>query len=234
MRRPALLLVLGIFVVVVFLIGGSWSLTAEQPAPGDARKAAQKAQADGNFKDAFALFEKLCLDPANSTSQAADDLSRAVQCLARLQKLHEVDALLEKVAKVHADHWRVLAAVAQQYGSIEHNGYLIAGVFNRGYSNQGGAFVSSDEGDFVRGMQLFEASRKLAVDESNATDVGNFYRSYGHFIVSMQSGELWQLQVLTDLKTMPDYEPTARWGRGRRGGGADKGAPVDADGNPVF
>jgi hypothetical protein len=40
--------------------------------------------------------------------------------------------------------------------------------------------------------------------------------------------EAWRLQYLTDLKELPDYEPGWHWD-----GGA-KGAPVDADGNPVL
>lgn len=229
MSRPASLLVLA-----SVLLGGAWSLTAEQPSPADARKAAQKAQADGNFRDAFEAFEKLCLDPANSGSQAVDDLQRAVQCITQLQRLHDVDAFLEKVAAKHTDHWRVLAAVAGHYGAVDHNGYLIAGVFHRGYAQQGGQFVAADERDFVRGLQLFEAARKLVADESNAGDVARFYREYARFISIMQRGELWQLQVLTDIKTLPDYEPTNRWGRGWGRSGGDKGAPIDAEGNPVF
>jgi len=230
MSRPASLLVLA-----TVLLGGAWSLTAEQPTPADARKAAQKAQADGNFRDAFEAFEKLCLDPANSTALAVDDVQRAVQCLAQLQRLHDVDAFLEKVAAKHPEHWRVLAAIAQQYGSIDHYGYLIAGAFHRGYAQQGGQYVSAVDRDFVRGMQLFESARKLIADEPNAVDVARFYRQYGHFIQTMKQGKTWQFQVLTDLKTLPDYEPTARWGRGRWGGGSgSRGAPVDAEGNPVF
>src|SRR5690349_6598997 len=105
MLRPA-----SLFVLASLLLGGGWSLIAEQPSPADARKAAQKAQADGNFRDAFEAFERLCLDPANSTSQAVDDLQRAIQCLMQLQRLHDVDGFLEKVVVRHPDHWRVLAA----------------------------------------------------------------------------------------------------------------------------
>ncbi len=230
MLRPASLLVLG-----CVLLGGAWSLTAEQPASADARQAARNAEAYGNFREAFELFEKLCLNPDNATAEAASDLERAVQCLNRLQRLHDVDAFLEAVAAKHAEHWRVLAAVAKQYGAIDHRGYLIAGKFHRGYAHQGGEFVTADERDFVRGLQLFEAARKLIASESNAIDVAAFFRDYGHFIFRMRQGESWRLQVLTDASTLPDYEPSQRWGRrGRFGSGGQKGAPVDADGNPVF
>ena len=40
--------------------------------------------------------------------------------------------------------------------------------------------------------------------------------------------EAWRLQYLTDLNVLPDYEPG--WGYYRRAAGA----PVDADGKPVF
>ena len=44
-------------------------------------------------------------------------------------------------------------------------------------------------------------------------------------------GESWRLQYLTDLKTLPDYEQGWGW---EYGGRQSSGAPVDADGNPVF
>ena len=96
MLRPASLLVLA-----TILFGGAWSLTAEQTPPGDARKAAQKAQADGNFKDAFAMFEKLALDPANTTVDAADDIHRAVQCLSQCPR-----ARTGAIALPHRFCWR--------------------------------------------------------------------------------------------------------------------------------
>ncbi len=84
-------------------------------------------------------------------------------------------------------------------------------------------------------MQLFEAARQRIAGESNPRDVANFFRDYASFIFRMQAGETWQLQLLTDLKTLPDYEPSERWGfRGGRGRGNSMGAPVDADGSPVF
>jgi len=236
MLRPASLLVLACFV-----LGGAWSLTAEQPAPTDARKAAQKAQADGNFREAFELFEKLCLDPANSTSQVVHDLESAVQCLARLQRIQDVDAFLEKAVQKHSDQWIALAGVAIQYGALEHQGHLIAGVFHRGYAQQGGQFVSAQQRDYVRSLQLLEAARKLIPEDASTTDVARFYRQYGRIFSPMRRGDAWKLQVLTDFKTLPDYEPANRWGGrggwgggGGGGGGGDKGAPVDAEGNPVF
>ncbi|MEY3457801.1 MAG: hypothetical protein RL215_958, partial [Planctomycetota bacterium] len=54
-------------------------------------------------------------------------------------------------------------------------------------------------------------------------------------IRSALSGETWKLQDLTDLSVMPDYEPGSPWVLGRIGWPVQqKGAPVDADGQPVF
>ncbi|HVJ66755.1 MAG TPA: hypothetical protein VM510_02155, partial [Caulifigura sp.] len=186
MLRPAAVLVLG-----CVLFGGAWTLIAEQPAPADARKAAQKLQADGNFKDAFEQFEKLALDPTNTTVDVVDDIQRAVQCLSQLQRLHDVDAFLEKVVEKRRDNWRVVSVVAVQYGSLDHHGYLIAGAFHRGYSQQGGQFVSSDDRDYVRSLQLFEAARAMLADEPNAASVGGFFRRYAATIYHMRRGEPW-------------------------------------------
>src|SRR5205814_486711 len=45
------------------------------------------------------------------------------------------------------------------------------------------------------------------------------------------TNEAWRLQDLTDVKTLPDYGEGYYWG-GR--GLATRGAPVDADGNPIL
>ncbi|MFM7118322.1 MAG: alpha-2-macroglobulin family protein, partial [Planctomycetota bacterium] len=71
-----------------------------------------------------------------------------------------------------------------------------------------------------------------------------FWLEFANAIFSSRSGpEAWRLQELTDLSKLPDYEVNAEgpWGFGRGGRGRVwpgsvglRGAPVDAEGNPVF
>ena len=75
----------------------------------------------------------------------------------------------------------------------------------------------------------------LATKEANKADVAKFCSEFAQQIGSVQA---WRLQTLTDLTVLPDYEDRNPWsGRGRGGisdGGGSKGAPVDAEGNPIF
>ena len=86
------------------------SLAAFAAAPaGDEqlRKQAQENYNQGNFKDAYEGFRKLALDPQNDPRLVDKDLSMAVQCLQRLNRVDEIDALLEDAVRVHEANWRL-------------------------------------------------------------------------------------------------------------------------------
>ena len=63
---------------------------------------------------------------------------------------------------------------------------------------------------------------------------------YAQFSGAVSSVEGWELQALTNLKELPDYDEIEHFGYGRRGGGwrggipSERGAPVDEKGEPVF
>ncbi len=76
-------------------------------------------------------------------------------------------------------------------------------------------------------------------DKATAAERADLWQRIGDQISSARHGEAWKLQDLTDLETLPDFEISeggryGYYGRGRWGAPASKGAPVDADGNPVF
>ena len=74
-----------------------------------------------------------------------------------------------------------------------------------------------------------EQAMPLAMKDDNHGDVGSFLQSLASKLLNNRGyGESWRLQYLTDLKVLPDYEPG--WGYGWQ----VSGAPVDADGHPVF
>jgi uncharacterized protein YfaS (alpha-2-macroglobulin family) len=221
-------------VVSLVLLGGVWNLLAEQPSPKDRRESAEKAQREGNFRDAYDIFKTLCLDPENGGNTAAHDYENAIQCLQQLQRPHDIDEFREAVVEKHLKDWRVLEAVARSYRTVDGGGFRIAGKYHRGYHDQGGQFVSAFDRDRVRALQLYDAGHKLIADEKNAEEAARFYKNFADAIGYGRVGaEAWKFQVLTDLTQLPDYEETNRWGwRGRWGGGR-RGAPVDAEGNPV-
>ena len=62
----------------------------------------------------------------------------AVDCLQRLNRVDEIDALLEESFAVHKANWRLLASAAQNYMNIPHQGFIVAGKFYRGNHRGGG------------------------------------------------------------------------------------------------
>ncbi len=229
---------LTLLISAVSLCVASWWLVAEEAGKPVNRNTLQKQFQAGNFKDAYEGSRKLALDPKTEPGKVSDDLTRAVQSLQQLGRNEEIDELIEASVKAHDKNWRLLRTAAGQYGQlIEHWGFVVAGKFQRGSHRGGGQYVSSADRDRVRSMQLLQQAIPFAAKDGTKSEVARFFFAYAQQLGSI---EAWRLQALTDLATLPDYEEGNQWGwRGRgfggmHGGGDSKGAPVDADGNPVF
>src|SRR5271163_301935 len=87
------------FVAVGALVLGyqAVKVMAASKSPQDIRKAAEKAQKAGNFKDAYDSFSKLALEPDDDASEVSGDLTNAVACLPQLARDDEIDDFVEKV-----------------------------------------------------------------------------------------------------------------------------------------
>lgn len=207
------------------------SIAAVPPDHGQLRADAKRLFAAGNYKEALEKFRKLALHPDVDQKLVGDDLQMAVHALNNLGRSKEVDPLIEDAVGVHGENWRLLQKAAHIYRHSSHWGYLITGEFERGNHRGGGKYVSSAARDRVRGLQLLEQARHLAVEqEASNADVAQLYSDYA---MTLRSGsgntENWRLQSFTNLEELPDYEVT-----GWRGYGGAQGAPVDATGNPVL
>jgi len=207
------------------------------PSPGAGsdhtavRKQAQKAFRDGNWQDAGRLYSELCLKMANDPQKVASDLLQAWQCLRNLDRICELDELREKTIAKHANNWRLLAAAADSYSRNTHQGYLVAGQFYRGTHRGGGKFVNAVQRDRVQALQLMTRAMNLVIRESSKAEIANFYLQFAGIIFQTKGyRQPWRLQYLTDLTRLPDYEP----GYGYNYGRDSLGAPVDADGLPIF
>ena len=237
-ERVRIMRKLTVFICAVSLCVASWWLVAEETGKPVNRNAMQKQFDAGNFKVAYEGSRKLALDPKTDANAVASDLQRAVQSLQQLGRVEETDELIEASVKAHPQNWRLLRGAAQMYTQyVDHGGFLIAGKFQRGSHRGGGQYVSSHERDRVRSMQLLQQAIPLAVKDDAKGEVAQFFLEFAQQLGSL---EAWRLQALTDLAALPDYEEGSRWGwhgggfGGFPGGGDTKGAPVDADGNPVF
>jgi uncharacterized protein YfaS (alpha-2-macroglobulin family) len=209
-----------------------WLIAADPAAPGQ-REKLMKAHQAGNFKDAYDGLRKLALDPKDDPSKVGQDLTTAINCLQRLGRSDEIDDFLEAVIAVHKDNWRLLDTAAESYASqhMEHYGFLIAGKFHRGGHRGGGRYVGTMERDRTRALQLMQQALPLTAKETNKPALARFHLHFGQLLLNGAGGhEPWRLQYLTDLSQLPDYEE-GYYGRYRGNG---RGAPVDANGDPIY
>ncbi|MGD9856014.1 MAG: alpha-2-macroglobulin, partial [Planctomycetaceae bacterium] len=209
-------------------------MAAETPLP-NLRQAAKKQLDEGNWRDAYETYQKLSLDAQNTGETLAADYLQAVQCLQNLQQESQLDGFRESVIDAHGEDWRLLVAAANSLRNGTQYGFLVGGEFRRGNQRGGGQYVMSTDRDRVRSLQLFDRARQLIAESDAALpDKAAFYRELAQAVASTrQYGDAWKLQDLTNLDDLPDYQVAQhRWGRW--GGDQGQGAPVDADGNPVF
>src|SRR5262245_13206110 len=213
-------LLFGVFIVTI--------ATGQNVSPATLRARAQKLQTDGNFREAYDAFRRLCLDP-NAGTAVSQDLPSAVACLNRLGRISEFDDLVEQTIAAHKQDWRLLQAAAQQYLGVDHHGFRIAGKFERGEHRGGGEAINSEERDRVRALQLMGDAMPLAQRDARKDDVSQFWMNLAEMLLSNRGfTEAWRLQSLTNLAELPDYDSGHFYYR------EYLGAPVDAEGQPLF
>ncbi len=140
----------------------------------------------------------------------------------------------DQVIALQKDNWRLLQAAAETFVAGPSYGFLISGKFERGPHRGGGKAVNAAERDRVRALQLLAQGMDKAMADPDRAGAGRYLLTLAHILMGQRGAtEAWRLQTLTDLKTLPDYEE----GYGRGGwypGQQTAGAPVDADGNPIY
>jgi uncharacterized protein YfaS (alpha-2-macroglobulin family) len=234
-----------IAILALALGTGLW-LNAGEPNPEQRRERAIKAMQAGNFKNAYEDFRKLSLDPKCDPLKVGSDMTQGLQCLQRLGRQSEMDEFREGVITAHDKNWRLLLEAAKTYteGNYEHFGFIVAGKFERGNRRGGGRFVNAFDRDRVRGLQLLDQALPLTKKDDDKAAVANFHFYYANALLSGgQGNNAWRLQFLSDLTKLPDYDESGAFnpymGRGFRGmpggrGVNHSGAPVDADGKPIY
>ncbi len=220
-----------IFFYIALLLLIAAPVGAADIAHPQIRKQAQKAYADGNWRDAFELYRQLSLDTDAEPKMVGPDFNQAWQCLRQLKQLNQLDEYREAVIEQHAANWRLLLAAARSYSHNTHWGYMIAGEFRRGHHRGGGKYINAVARDRVRAMQLLQLAMAPAESDPQKTEVAQFYMAFAQ-IVQQQRGtnQSWRLQYLTDLNRLPDYAPGYGPAYGRR----TVFAPVDAEGQPIY
>jgi len=198
--------------------------------PADRLRKAHELYNDGNYAEAYAAFRELALE---AETQADSALLRGLDCLNRLGHQHEMDAFREAVVEAHPDSVRVLRAAGRSYLDYTHYGTIIAGEFRRGPHRGGGEHANAFERDRVRALQLLHRALELAEETASDRVAADVCLELVRALEQGRSGpQAWRLQVRTDLTDLPDVDRGAR--RYRSYGGPARGAPVDAQGEPLF
>lgn len=201
------------------------------------RRQAKSHLANGNFKDALQLFEKLVGNSDNQGADSAGDLRNAVDCLNRLGEISRVDDLLQRAIASHGAaqkggnvrNWRMLAEVARQYSYLPHHGFIVAGEFERGGRRGGGQPANSIERDRARAVQLLDQILAQAMRDDNKREVAQFLMDAAAMILNTRAhSESWRLQSLTTWEELPDFEMGYGFG-----GFQMMGYPVDEEGRPI-
>ncbi len=229
--------VIGAILLAVYSSLGGWSGNergVDKVKPDD-RQRAQQLLAEGNYRESLELFLKLARDPQAQDQLLAQDWPLIMQNLQNLAQLQQFDALVDEFEQLHAGKPNFLIALANSFQSTGNYGFITAGKFYRGDARGGGQWVSSARRDRVRALQILRGA-ETAVDRGDDVGLKVLYYNALATLISWNrvNFEAWRFQELTDLSTLPDYEEN-QWGwRGPWGGGENKGAPVDAEGNPVL
>jgi len=221
-----------IFAAIPLLVIAGWTVhhtLLAVPEIADQRASARKAMSDGNFKDAYDLFRKLCLSEESAGAEVASDYVNGVVCRNQLGRLTEQGEFSEQTVAAPATEWRLLKSVADQLLSVQHWGHRVAGEFERGSRRGGGLVVNSMERDRVRALQLYVQAMPLVGAENDKPAAAQFYLGLASAMLNGRGyEEAWRLQYLTDVAVLLDYDqgyPQYRHGLG---------APVDEEGNPVY
>ncbi|MCE9605012.1 MAG: alpha-2-macroglobulin [Planctomycetia bacterium] len=208
----------------------AWLVRAAAPADvTDLAATANKQFNAGNVKDAYDNYRKVLIDPRYEGADVGTILSNALQALQRLNRVPETDALFEEIIRVHAKQRTILATMAASYLTARQDGFIVAGKFERGNHRGGGEYAQATERDRVRSLQLYLQAVPL-FDDAGADEKGGFYMQMSRAVLGNRGYyESWKLQALTDLTKLPDYQLGYNYH-----GGNDTGAPVSADGTPVY
>lgn len=218
-----------VWVLVASLGLGSLLLGAKDPPKPEDRAKAEKLMNDGNFKDAYAIFREQCLNDKSDPKLVGRDLANGVQCLRNLGRTTEFDEYVESTIAAQPGNWRLLQAAANEYLNIEHFGFQVAGKYERGPHRGDGKMVNSQERDRVRALQLLNQAIPLANKDDDKPAVSQFYLSLAQQLLYNRGfSEAWRLQYLSNLAELPDYDDGYFYDR------QYNGAPVDAEGKPIF
>ena len=229
MRRPIpLLAALSLTGLSVAVAAGFGPTAAPPPEPDVSADALLRR---GDFADALEQYRKGLGDGSVSGAAAADALRGALDAVGRLGTPEERDGLIDAAVAAHPSSPRVRSAAATGLLDGPHWGTAVGGEFTRGQRRDRVRRIDVTEWDRTRALQL------LAGGLGHLDELGDGDGRADYFFLLDRALDLgrggnhaWRLQRLTDLSTLPDRTDPDAFGRPA----PSDGAPVGADGEPVF
>ncbi|MEM6799308.1 MAG: MG2 domain-containing protein, partial [Planctomycetota bacterium] len=212
---------------VVAIAAAFLTITAEPASAAEADGPAN-AYREGEWATAYEGFRMNLLAGRPSSGGVAADVARAVDCLRRLNRIAELDALLESLVDARPRDWRVLAAVSVQYRAANHNGRIVDGAFVRGRGRGRAKQANAWERDRVRCLQLAWRAVQVASEVGERQAAAKTLLDMSYAIRNYRGGGPWRFGTLTNLEALPDYETDWSYG------GGSGGAPVGEDDKPVL
>lgn len=223
------------FIVVglsFFFIAAPLEANAQELNIQSERERLAAAYKAGNYRDAYEGYKQLLLAEKSPSDDAPSDLALACYCLSPLGRIEELDDLLEAVITKYGDDWELLTKAGEIYHQTTHSGFLVGGKFYRGSHRGGGRYVSSEQRDRIRALQLLIRAIELSKNARNTRGVANTYAVLASVLSRNENAQqAWKLQQLTDLAKLPDFEEET-YSYGYSSGA--HGAPVNPDGRPVM
>ena len=198
------------------------ALAADAPAM---RKQAIELEKQGNWREAYELRVKILREVDDADS--ATDLRQALQSQRQLNKPQKFDPLLAELTESKKDNPAFMQAAGSAFlGTHGSYGQILDGGFQRGMNGRGDS-IQVQEQDRLRALQCF--LQALGTVEKGGAKEVEILRQIGSALTMSRtgSGNVWRLHLLTDVKAVPDYTE-------RIDMITSEGAPVNAEGNPVW
>ena len=183
-------------------------------------KAAEQFRQD-NYKDAYETLHELLKMPENTGWLAGKDYVDAVNCLHRLHRNEEMDALRDEALALRPADWEFAAHCAESFRVCPY-GMVLEGRFVRDNWS-----LNVEEQDRHFWMKAL-LERPVPADGEHLKD---YYLALIRLLLEKREipEEFWRFQILTDVTIEPDY--TQEYDIQ---GGSSTGIPVDENGAPLF
>ncbi len=184
--------------VLAWAVG--FAASAGIAAPGDSSKqAVADAMKAGHWAEALQLA-KLRLEAGDGTPQDLEDVSRSLD---RLNRLDELETVIQQVAKRYASNSAMLGMASRVIWVADHQAYEVAGEIRRGWPRGGRSTISLEEHDRVLCLRLASAAYRVASNDSETIAACDLLARY--LQRSNAYNQSWRLQKLTDLEgDLPD------------------------------